>query len=247
MPIHLSACASALVLVLSGLAPTNPKSDADVLRRQSKELIDAITSGTASVWEQYLDPEARYIDESGDVQTKKDMVDGIKPLPEGVSGSIEIQNFDAVVHGDVAVATYVDDENENFHGHRLHCKYRTTETWKKTKDGWRLIAGQVTAMRTDPPAISLAPSQREQYCGEYALTSSIHYEIRCKGDTFEGQQTGRKAETLRAEAPDVLFVPGKPRYRYVFLRDASGKITGFAQRREAWDLVWEKVEAKPAS
>src|SRR5262245_56454695 len=106
MPIHLSACASALMPVLSGLAPPpHPsESDADVLRRQTKELIDAITSGTASVWEKYLDPEARYIDESGDVQTKKDMVDGIKPLPEGISGSIEIQSFDVVVHGDVAVA-----------------------------------------------------------------------------------------------------------------------------------------------
>jgi hypothetical protein len=242
MPIHWSACASALVLVLSGLAPPHPaETDADVLRRQTKELIDAITSGTASVWEGYLDREARYIDESGDVQTKKDMVDGIKPLPEGVSGSIEIQSFDVVVHGDVAVATYIDDENEDFHGHKLHCKYRTTDTWKKTKDGWRLVAGQVTALRTDPPAVPLAPSLREQYCGQYALTGAIHYEIRCQGDALEGQQTGRKPETLRAEAPDVLFVPGKPRYRYVFLRDASGKITGFAQRREAWDLVWEKV------
>jgi hypothetical protein len=248
MPTHLSACASALVLVLSGLAPPNSsEGDADVLRRQTKELIDAITNGTASVWERYLDPEARYIDESGDVQTRKDMVEGIKPLPEGVSGSIALEKFDVVVHGDVAVATYIDDENEVFHGHKLHCKYRTTDTWKKTREGWRLVAGQITALRTDPPAITLAPSLREQYCGEYALTNAIHYEVRCTGDAFEGQQTGRKPETLRAEAPDVLFVPGKPRYRYVFLRDASGKITGFAQRREAWDLVWARVEARPGT
>ena len=32
-----------------------------------------------------LDPEARYIDESGKVLTKKQMVGDIKPLPEGVS------------------------------------------------------------------------------------------------------------------------------------------------------------------
>jgi hypothetical protein len=42
------------------------------------------------------------------------------------------------------------------------------------------------------------------------------------------------------EATDVLFVPGRPRYRYIFLRDAAGKITGLAQRREAWDLVWKR-------
>ncbi len=42
------------------------------------------------------------------------------------------------------------------------------------------------------------------------------------------------------EAPDVLFVPGRPRYRYILLRDAAGKITGLAQRREAWDLIWKR-------
>ena len=48
---------------------------------------------------------------------------------------------------------------------------------------------------------------------------------------------------LLAEAPDVLFVPGRPRYRYVILRDPDGKVTGFSQRREAWDLVWTRVAA----
>ena len=43
----------------------------------------------------------------------------------------------------------------------------------------------------------------------------------------------------------MLFVPGRPRYRYVLLRDAAGRITGMAQRREAWDLVWKRES--PAS
>jgi ketosteroid isomerase-like protein len=213
----------------------------DLLRRQTQELVDAIATGSAAVWDRYLDEGLRYVDESGKVLTKKEMVEGTKPLPEGVSGTIKVTEFDAVVHGDVAVATYVNDENEDFHGHRLHCQYRTTDTWLKTAKGWRLIAGQVLAVRTDPPPVLLAASLRGEYCGRYALTPEIAYEIRCNGDALEGQQTGRKTEELRAEAPDVLFVPGRPRYRYVFLRDAAGKITGFAQRREAWDLDWKRT------
>jgi len=212
-----------------------------ILQRQTQELVDAIGAGQAEVWEKYLDPDVRYVDESGTVMTRKEMVEGTKPLPKGVSGTIRVTDFDAAVHGDVAVATYIDDEDEDFHGHELHCQYRTTDTWLKTKKGWRLIASQVLAMRTDPPAVALAASLREQYCGRYALDPAIQYEIRCDGDRLEGQQTGRKAEPLFAEAPDVLFVPGRPRYRYVFLRGADGKITGFAQRREAWDLVWERT------
>jgi hypothetical protein len=213
----------------------------DILKRQTQEMVDAIATGGAAVWDKYLDEGVRYVDESGTVMTKKQMVEGTKPLPEGVTGTITVTAFDAVAHGDVAVATYVNDENEDFHGHKLHCQYRTTDTWLKTRTGWRLIAAQVLALRTDPPPAPLAASLRGEYCGRYALTAAIVYEIRCNGDTLEGQQTGRKAEELRAEAPDVLFVRGRPRYRYVFLRDAGGKITGFAQRREAWDLVWKRA------
>ena len=213
----------------------------DLLRRQTQELVDAIGTGSAAVWDRYLDEGVRYVDESGTVLTKKQMVEGTKPLPEGVTGTISVIDYDAVVHGNVAVATYLNEENEDFHGHELHCQYRTTDTWLKTAKGWRLIAAQVLAVRADPPAVSLAPSLRGEYCGRYTLTPAIAYEIRCNGEALEGRQTGRKSENLRAEAPDVLFVPGRPRYRYVFLRDAGGKITGFAQRREAWDLVGKRA------
>lgn len=239
-----------LVLAL-GLALAWPvradESVPDLLKRQTLELVAAISTGSAGVWDRYLDPGLRYVDETGAVMTKKEMVDQTRPLPAGVSGNIEVTGFDVVVHGDVAVATYVDDESENYHGHRLHCQYRTTETWMKTGAGWRMVAGQVLALRTDPPSVALTPALRREYCGQYALTPEIGYEIRCEGDSLEGQQTGRAVEPLRAEAPDVLFVPGKPRYRYVFLRDAGGKITGFAQRREAWDIVWSRSAAAPKS
>jgi ketosteroid isomerase-like protein len=234
----------ALVASLALTAVVTARADEsvpDLLRRQTQELVDAISSGTPAVWERYLDESVRYVDESGVVSRKKQMVEGIGPLPAGVSGSIRVQDFDAVVHGDVAIATYVDDENENFHGHELHCQYRTTDTWRKTPAGWRLIAGQVLALRTDPPAISLPAATTAEYCGRYALDATITYEIRCSDAGLEGQQSGRKAEPLKAEAPDVLFVPGKPRYRKVFLRGPDGKVTGFAERREAWDIVWKKM------
>jgi hypothetical protein len=69
----------------------------------------------------------------------------------------------------------------------------------------------------------------------------ISYEIRLEGGALVGQQTGRKPEVLRAEVRDVLFVPGRPRYRKIFRRDTDGRITDFAERREAWDLVWSRV------
>jgi hypothetical protein len=236
---------SLVVGLQAGTARPAGEDVAALLRRQTQELVDAISTGSAQVWERYLDPNVRYIDETGTVLTKKEMVEQTKPLPAGVSGTIRVTEYDVAVHDGVAVATYVDDESENFHGHELHCRYRTTDTWKKTADGWRLIAGQVLALREDPPAVALSSALIREYEGTYVLAPGIAYEIRGAGATLEGQQTGRKPETLLAEAPDVLFVPGKPRYRYVLLRDTGGVIVGLAQRREAWDLVWTREGPKP--
>ena len=230
------------IAVLADVLLARPaETDAQLLQRQSQELYDALAAGKATVWDRYLDPQVVYVDESGKVSGKKEMVDGVKPLPAGVSGTIRVTEFQTFPHGDVVVTTHVEDEHESYHGHDLHCQYRTTDTWRKSKEGWKLLASQVLALRTDPPGATLPAAKTAEYLGRYVLAPGITYEIRRRGDGLEGQQAGRGAEELRVEAPDVLFVPGKPRYRYVILRDAGGKITGFAQRREAWDLVWKRT------
>ncbi|MES1245234.1 MAG: nuclear transport factor 2 family protein [Acidobacteriota bacterium] len=214
---------------------------AALLQRQTQEMVDAIASGGSQVWERYLDDKVLYTSEDGTVVTKKELVEGIRPLPPGVAGTIKVIDFQVARHGDVAVASYLNDEHETYHGHELHCQYRTTDTWLKTPAGWRLIAGQVLAVRTDPPAVALTPAQMDEYVGSYQLSADVAYEIRRTAGGLEGQQTGRKAEPIKAEAPDVLFVPGKPRYRYLFQRGADGRITGLIQRREAWDLDWSRL------
>lgn len=234
-------CLLAALVLLPLQSPAQPSEDVSaLLQRQTQEMVDAVTAGQAAVWDRYLDDKAVYTAEDGSVSTKAQMVEQLKPLPEGVSGNLKVIDFKATVHESVAITNYVIDEDEVYHGHKLHCQYRNTDTWLKTPTGWRLIAAQALALRTDPPAVPLTPQQMEQYVGSYALTPTISYEIRLKDGGLEGQQTGRKAEPLKAEAPDVLFVPGKPRYRKIFQRGPDGHVTRFVERREAWDLDWTR-------
>jgi hypothetical protein len=233
-----------ILLVVAGCgSATGEESVPTILERQTQELLDAISAGDASVWERYLDPACWIVDEGGDVLTKKELVGDLRPMTEGVSGVLRVTEFQAAHHGDVATTTYVAEEDQNYHGQSLKCSYRTSDTWKKTSAGWRLIASQTLALRADPPSVALAPQLLDEYIGVYRLTPAIAFEIHRSGGGLEGQQTDRKAVKLLAEAPDVLFVPGRPRIRYIIRRGADGKVTGFAQRREAWDLVWTRVAA----
>jgi hypothetical protein len=193
-----------------------------VLEHQTQELLDAVTT------------------EDGEGRSKAALVADIRPLPQTITGQITVTDFKATVHGDVAIASHVDDERETFHGHALHCQYRATDTWIRTPKGWRLIGSQVLALRTDPPTVELTPAQLDELVGRYHLAADLSYQIRRSGAVLIGQETGRRPDTLKAETRDVLFVPGRPRYRKVFRRDGEGRVVDFAERREAWDLVWTR-------
>ena len=231
----------ALALVLLGAPPAAWADDVPaLLRAKSERLLDAITRGDAAVWEQELDQGAWVVDESGKVMDKRAMVADIRPLPAGVSGSLRPTEFEAAVHGDTAVTTYVADEDETFHGARIHSRYRMSETWVKRAGTWKLVASQVLALRSDPPARPTTAEQRRPYCGRYAL-GDLTWVVQCEAGGLTGGLPGRRPKRLELESPDVFFVPGEPRTRRIFQRDAAGRINGFVERRESWDLFWKRI------
>jgi hypothetical protein len=219
-------------------APGNPEA---VLRAQTQELLDAVTAGDPAVWDRYVDPQILYVSEAGEVESKAQLLAEVTPLPAGISGKIAIGRFEVRQHGDIAVVLHVDEEDENYFGHAIHAQYLTTATWRLGPDGWKLIATQALATLIDPPAIALSAAQLDEYAGTYQLTEAIRYTVRRDGDHLVGERTGRPAQELRVEARDVLFVPGQPRSRKIFGRDAGGRITGFADRREARDVAWTRL------
>jgi hypothetical protein len=259
----------AIVVTACASAPTSAPASARessqaILRRQTQALLDAVTAGDRAVWDRYLDPQVVYLSEAGEVQTKAALLDELHPMPPGITGNLAISRFDAVVHGDTAVVVHVDDEAEDYFGNLLHARYMSTATWRLGPDGWKLIAQQVLATPIDPPAIA-PPADVADYLGSYQLTDQISYAIRRDSDQLVGERTGRKPQPLRIEARDVWFVPGQPRSRKVFQRDASGRISGFVDdrglppgssaaegrrglidRREGRDIVWRRA-AKPPS
>jgi hypothetical protein len=70
--------------------------------------------------------------------------------------------------------------------------------------------------------------------------------IQWDGKQLVGGRQGREMKPLEVEMRDVLFIPGQPRIRKIFQRDANGKITGFVDRRESWDLLWRREGSGPS-
>jgi ketosteroid isomerase-like protein len=207
-----------------------------------QELSDAIAAGDTAIWDKYLDASVIFAEEDDTYKGKADMLKEIAPLPKGLSGTIKIELLSYHEDDDVAVGLFRQDEIEHYFGQTIYAKYLTNTTWKKRADGWKLIAAQVLAEKTDPPAIALPAKQLAQYVGRYKLKDSdAIYSLKLVDKQLIGTRDARKPATWNAEASDVFFISGDPRIRKIFQRDASGKVIGFIERRESWDIVWTKI------
>lgn len=113
-----------------------------------------------------------------------------------------------------------------------------------TPDGWRLIGEHTAAVLKDPPAIALSPEALSEYEGVYSLTPEIKTTVRSRDGGLTSQRDDRPTAMYAAEFHDVFFVPGQPRTRRIFTRDANGRVDGFVDRREGEDIRWVRDQAK---
>jgi uncharacterized protein DUF4440 len=233
-----------LILLFAGWAmlarAADPSPVEAELRRDTQALLDAIAPGDVQVWDRLLDPKALQVDENDAVRTKPEILADLKPLGPGLVGKLEIDDFRVALFDDVAVVTHEDKEYLDYHGQVIHSRFRMTDTWRKTPDGWRQIASQVLAVQQDPPSVSF-DGKACAYAGRYGLTGDIVANISCMGDKLAVERAGKPMRTFLAEAPDVFFEPGFPRTRRIFQRGAGGEITGFVDRREGRDIAWKRL------
>ncbi|HWC57239.1 MAG TPA: DUF4440 domain-containing protein [Sphingomicrobium sp.] len=235
---------AALFAAIALAAPAHAADDRALkaeLQAKTQALLDAVAGGNKAPWDAAADPALIYVTENNEVLTKAALLDQTTPLPPGLVGHIKVTDYQLQRHGDSAVATYIADEHLDYHGQLIHTKFRTTDSWHSTAAGWKLVASMTLAALDDPPAIALPPAKLAEYAGRYELTPDIHYTVRVDGDRLLGLRDGGKEVELKAEAADIFFVPGSPRSRKVFYRDASGRVTGFGDRREGHDIKWRRL------
>jgi len=233
-----------IVAALLALAavPAHAENTSDILKRQTQELFEAVTNGDSKIWEKYLDANVAYLDENGVLTDHKTTIGQIQPLPKGISGDIKVVNWIDRDFGDTHVTSFDADEHEDFHGQKLHALYRSLGTWRKTADGWKLISMQTIAGQEDPPAVTLTPEALAEYAGKYEAAPDLHITIALENGELTSSSNGGKSAPLKVELKDVLFTPGQPRVRKIFVRDTQGRITGYLNRREGRDVVVSRVK-----
>ena len=236
----------AVVMVLTLALGNVARADEDVaalIKRQSQEFSDASASGDTKVFDKYLDDDVVFMNESGEIATKRDLV-GDPAAPPAKRGPMQQKlvqkDFTIKVHGNVAVTSFTDESTVQIHDQVQHARFRSIEVWMKKPRGWLMISSQTLAENSDPPAVTLPRRTMDEYIGTYKVADDLVYKITRTGDDLAGSLNGAPPSPLKAEVADVLFTPGQPRLRKIIQRDAHGKVTGFVSRREGRDLVFKR-------
>jgi ketosteroid isomerase-like protein len=216
--------------------------DRGIITQYEQQMVDAITDGKPAVWDKYLDPGVIFAEEDGSYKGKAEMVKEVRPLPKGLGGVLKIALLSYHEDGDTAVALFRQIETEYYYGQTIHATYLTNTVWKKRVDGWKQIEGQVLAEKTDPPSITLPAGDLKKFSGTYKLKNSQPtYTLTLADGKLMGARAGKTPSQWNAETRDMFFIKGDPRIRKIFQYDAHGNVTGFIERRESWDLIWEKM------
>ena len=233
--------ASVAMMTAAPAAATKDASLEAVLKATTQALADAVAPGDRATWLKSTDPSLLFVNENNQVIGRDDLMKQLEPLPKGLVGSIKVTGFQLERHGGVAVTTYIADETLDYHGQLLKTKFRTTDSWQRQGNDWKMISSMTLAVLGDPPAVKLPVDVLKDYAGRYELTPDIHYAVRVEGDRILGQREGGKEVELEAEALDLFFVAGSPRSRKVFYRDSAGRVVGFGDRREGQDIRWKRL------
>jgi hypothetical protein len=142
--------------------------------------------------------------------------------------------------GDVAVATFIHERITQYYGQVLHTRYRSTETWIKRGQSWKMLALQSRALENDDAAPPLAVPEMNDYVGTYVIGGDDAVTITLQAGSLLAMGKNGKPVVLNPLARDFFVPAGSPRTSIVFQRDASGRVAGYLIRREGRDLMFAR-------
>jgi uncharacterized protein DUF4440 len=242
-----AATGAVLLCLRAGAGAGDGAPAADTVRwfqATEQALMDAVAPRDKSPWERILDPSCILTSEEGQVMTKQEFLDALRPLPPGLSGGIVVKDLTVQELGDVAVVRYLADEWETVFGQRLTTRYRTTDTYRRIGPDWRMVASHTSVVTQDPPAQKVSRAAWPGLVGRYRLLpDGWTFAVELRDGSLYG---GRDPKNLRLLIPLTphAFVLSGSLGEWIFVSE-NGKGVRIVSFRKFEPLVWTRVDDPP--
>lgn len=219
-----------LLLAASGASPANERTSSDAsiewFRSTTQALYDAVAGGDTAVWDRVLAENCMITTEDGEVLGKSAFLKQMRPLPSGSSGRIRVRDLTVQRVGAAAIVHYWLDETEDIFEQRLKTVYVETDVYRRSADGWRMLAAQLTVVPRDLEPIEVDSGLWPALEGEYRLNdkATSRYQVFVRDGVLYGGAERATATRLIPLAPLVFFQEGSI-HTMIFVRDRSGAVS----------------------
>jgi ketosteroid isomerase-like protein len=201
-----------------------------------------LAPGVKAIWDRIMDPSCVVTTEEGQVMTKGQFLEELRPLPQGLSGSLVIKELTVQEFPAFALVRYRADESESVFGQRLAVQYRVTNAYRRDAPAWKMVASHLSVVTRDPPAQDVSKAGWPGLVGQYRLLPdgwTLTVELR-DGELYAGRDP-KKLRRLIPLTPDAFVVSGSLG-EWVFVVE-NGKGARIVNLRKFAVLVWSRVEA----
>jgi len=205
-------------------------------------LMDALAPGDKTTWDRVMDPSCVVTTEEGEVLTKEKFLEGLRPLPEGLSGAIAVKELAVQELADFALVRYLADESESVFGQRLAVQYRVTNAYRRDGPAWKMVASHLSVVTRDPPAQEVSRAGWPGLVGQYRLLpDGWTFTVELRDGELYGGRDPKKLRRLIPLTPDAFVLSGSLG-EWVFVVE-NGRAARIVNLRKFAVLVWTRVEA----
>lgn len=213
-------------------------------QQTEQALMDAIAPGDKGVWERVMDPSCVITTEEGQLLTKQQFLEEIRPLPKGLVGGIAVKELTVQEFPTFAVVRYLADEWENVFGQKLGTQYRVTDTYRRDGKDWKLVAAHLSVVTRDPAAQDVSRAGWPGLVGTYRLLpDGWTFTVELRDGKLYGGRDPKKLRPLIPLTPDAFVLTGSLG-EWLFVVD-KGRATHVVSFRKFEPLVWTRVEDAP--
>jgi hypothetical protein len=236
-----------LFLIWAALTTSGPGAPSEVVRwfqTTEQALMDAVAVGDKAVWERAMDKTCVVTTEEGQVLTREQFLDELRPLPEGLSGGIAVRDLSVQEFPSFALVRYLADENESVFGQRLVVQYRVTNTYRREGRDWRMIASHLSVVTRDPPVQQVSEAGWPGLLGRYRLLPdgwTFTVEIR-EGRLVGGRDPTRLRPLIPLTPQSFVLSGSLGEWHFVV---ENGRAVRIVNTRKFAPLVWTRVETVP--
>jgi hypothetical protein len=203
-------------------------------------LMDSIGPGDKSVWERVMDPSCVVTSEEGQVLTRQQFLDQLRPLPQGLTGGIAVKDMTVQEFSTFAVVRYLADEWESVFSQTLTTQYRVTDTFRRDSHDWKMVASHSAVVRRDPPPQVVSDAGWPSFVGTYQLLpDGWTFTVELRDGRLYGGRDPKKLKPFIPLTPDAFVLSGSlGEWLFVTQPADTARIVTI---RKFEPLVWTRV------